>query len=176
MILTRLFLVLAIGASPMLAADAEKPARRSAKALARTQTGVAGPQGGVAAFERVLTDEQRKKLREATRANTGKIRGNQQEVLKLRRELQEAALAGQANEAEIKEKAEAISKLEAETLAARMNAIAQIAATLTPEQKQKIKEMSQQVRTVRPGLGAGARTGEAPRLAREPAAPPPPEK
>jgi Spy/CpxP family protein refolding chaperone len=176
MILARLFLVLAIGASPMLAADAEKPVRRSAKALARTQTGVAGPQGGVAAFERVLTDEQREKLREATRANVGKIRGNQQEAIKLRRDLQEAVLGGRANEAEIQQKAEAISKLEAEALAARMNAIAQIAATLTPEQKQKIKEMSQQVRPVRPGLGAGARTGEAPRLSREPAAPPPPEK
>jgi Spy/CpxP family protein refolding chaperone len=176
MILTRWFLVLAIGASPLLAADAEKPVRRSAKALARTQAGVAGPQGGVAAFERVLTVEQREKLREATRANVEIIRGNQQEAIKLRRDLQEAVLGGRANEAEIQQKAEAISKLEAEALAARMNAIAQIAATLTPEQKQKIKEMSQQVRPVRPGLGAGARTGEAPRLSREPAAPPPPEK
>jgi Spy/CpxP family protein refolding chaperone len=169
-------MTLAIVASPLLAADAEKPVRRSAKALDRSQAGIAGPQGGVAAFERVLTEEQRQKLREATQANAEKIRGNQQAAIKLRRDLQEATLAGQANETEIKQKAEAIAKLEAEALAARMNAIAQIAATLTPEQKQKIKEMSQQVRPVRPGLGAGARTGDAPRLSREPAAPPPPGK
>jgi len=169
-----LILVMALGAGPLLAADTEKPVRRSAKAPARSQTGVAGPQGGLATFERVLTDEQRQKLREATQANAANIRGKQQEAFKLRRELQEAALAGRTTEAEIKQKSELIAKLEGEALAARMNAIAQIAATLTAEQKQKIKEMSEPVPPVRPGLGAGARTGAPPRLSREPAAPPPP--
>ena len=91
--LTPLFLALAVAASPLLAADPEKPVRRSTKALDRSQAGIAGPQGGVAAFERVLTEEQRQKLREATQANAETIRGNQQAAIKLRRDLQEATLA-----------------------------------------------------------------------------------
>jgi hypothetical protein len=57
-----------------------------------------------------------------------------------------------------------------------MTAMSKVAATFTPEQKQKIKDMSEQMRSARPGLGAGPREGDAPRPPREPAAPPPPAK
>ena len=80
-----LSLVLLVAAAPLMAADAEKPVRRSAKALARSPAGVAGPQGGVAAFERVLTDEQRRKLRDTMQENGAKTRANQQEAIKLPR-------------------------------------------------------------------------------------------
>ncbi len=170
------FLVLFLAAGPSFAGEAEKPVRPAAKALARNPAGVAGPQGGVAAFERVLTDDQRRKLREAMQENASKTRATQQEAIKLRRELQEAVLNGEAGEAVIKQRTEAIAKLEAEALAARMTAIAAIAGTLTPEQKEKIKEMSGPTRPLRSGLGAGSRAVDAPRLHREPAAPPPPEK
>jgi Spy/CpxP family protein refolding chaperone len=97
-------------------------------------------------------------------------------MMALRRELQEAVVSGKADDSFIKQKSEAIAKLEAEILAARMSAMAKVAATLTPEQKEQIKEASEQLRTARPGLGAGGREGTAPRAPREPAAPPPPEK
>ena len=59
-----------------------------------------------------------------------------------------------------------------------MTAMAKIAATITPEQKEKIKEIAGQMRAERPGLGAGPglRDGDAPVRRGEPAAPPPPEK
>jgi Spy/CpxP family protein refolding chaperone len=172
---TLLFLVGLVAATPLFAADSEKPGR-PAKSAARLPAGIAGPQGGAAAFERVLTPEQRQKLREANQARTGKIRAGQEEALKLRRELQEAVLNGQASEEVIQSRTAAIARIEAEGLAARMSALASVAGTLTPEQKEKIKEMSASMRPVRPGLGAGARNSDGPRLNREPAAPPPPAK
>ena len=140
----------------------------------RPQAGMAAPAVGMGAFDRVLYDEQRQKLSEYTQASAEKSRTSQMESLKLRRELQESVMTGEATDALIKEKSEAIAKLDAEVLAARMSAMAKIAATLTPEQKEKIKEMGTQMRATRPGLGAGPRDPAPP--AREPAAPPPPAK
>lgn len=165
-----------VAAGSLPGADAAQAQRRTPKAAARAQAGVAGPQGGVAAFERVLTDDQRRQLREAMQAQGGKMRSNQQQAAALRRELQDAVLKGEADEGAIRGKAEAIAKLEAETLTMRMTAMAKIAGTLSAEQKEKIKELSGPVRAMRPGLGAGSRAADAPRLSREPAAPPPPEK
>lgn len=157
----------------LFAAEPAAPPRRAtvAEPPNRPQTGIAGPAAGMAAFDRVLTDEQRQKLREHTQASSEKTRATQMESLKLRRELQESVMNGSANESLIKEKSDAIGKLDAEVLAARMSAMAKVAATLTPEQKEKIKEMSTQARAARPGLGAGPRDAAPP--AREPAAPPP---
>jgi Spy/CpxP family protein refolding chaperone len=109
-------------------------------------------------------------------ADAKTLRANQQESAKLRRELREAVLSGSADEAAIRQKSEAIAKLDGELLAARMAALAKVAATLTPEQKEKIKEVSKPPRNARPGLGAGRRDGDALRPPPEPAAPPPPEK
>jgi Spy/CpxP family protein refolding chaperone len=103
------------------------------------------------------------------------FRGNAQKLAQLRRELQEAALNGKADEKLIKEKTEAIAKLDVEQLRVRTLALAKVAASLTPEQRQKIQEISERTRTERPGLGAGMREREVLRKG-EPAAPPPPEK
>jgi len=161
--------------SQLIAAEA-KPARRAANAPKRPQAGLAAPPGDAGKFERVLNDEQRQKLREYIQANGEKLRARRQETVKLRRELQDAVISGQADEAAIKEKSEAIARLEGEMLSARMNALAKVAATLTAEQKEKIKEMSEQVRAARPKSGAGLRKGTAPLGPPEPAAPRPPEK
>ena len=160
----------------LFAADPLTTPRRPAggDAPRRPQTGMAAPAMGMGAFDRVLTDEQRQKLREYTQASSEKLRATQMESLKLRRELQESVMNGEATETVIKEKSEAIAKLDAEVLAGRMSAMAKIAATLTLEQKEKIKEMSSQMRSPRPGLGARPRDAAPP--AREPAAPPPPAK
>ena len=169
-----LLLILVLVTARLAAADPEKSARRAAdranakRALPRA---TAGP-----AVEQVLTDEQRQKLREYTQANAETLRSDQKEAVKLRRELQEAVLSGKADEAAIRQKSEAIARLEGEVLAARMAALARVASTLTPEQKEKIKDVSGPLRAARPGLGAGPRQGKALRTPREPAAPPPPEK
>jgi Spy/CpxP family protein refolding chaperone len=165
-----------VAAQWLTAADAPAAAGGRADGTSRPPAGFGGALSGVGGFERVLTEEQRKKLREYTQASSVKTRESQQEAIKLRRELQEAVMAGSATEATIKQKTETIAKLESEVLAGRMLAMSQIAATLTPEQKEKIKQMSEQMRSARPGLGAGPREGDAPRGVREPAAPPPPAK
>jgi Spy/CpxP family protein refolding chaperone len=158
----------------LTAADA--PPAAGGRVEGRPPAGLGGALAGGGGFERVLTDEQRQQLREHTQASSVKTRASQQESLKLRRELQESVMAGTASEATIKEKTETIAKLESEVLAARMTAMSKVAATLTPEQKEKIKQMSEQMRNSRPGLGAGPREVDAPRPPREPAAPPPPAK
>lgn len=96
------------------------------------------------------------------------------EAIQLRRELQESVLAGEADDVAIRQKSEAIARLETEALAVRMSALARIAATLTPEQKQKIKEMSAQARPV--GRGRRVAQRNASPATREPAAPPPPQE
>ena len=130
---------------------------------------------GPAAFEQVLTDEQRKQVREFMLGQGTDFRENIQELAQLRRELQEAALNGKADEKFIKEKTEAIAKLDAEQLRVRTLALAKVAASLTPEQREKIKKISDRIRAERPGLGAGLREKEVLRKG-DPAAPPPPEK
>jgi Spy/CpxP family protein refolding chaperone len=162
----------------LIAADPEKPARRPAAAGAtRTlRAGQAGAgAGGLLALERVLTDEQREALREHMKAGGKELREGQQELMKLRRELQEAVLSGKATASVIKEKTEAIAKLDAEQLGARMTALSKIAATLTDEQREKLKNTGEQLRPGRPAAGAGLRQGDAPATT-EPAAPPPPDK
>ena len=169
-------LVVALMCFRLMAADEAAPARRpAAEGLNRPQARLGAGPGGAGNFEQVLTDGQRQKLREYMQADAAKLRASQQELMRLRRELQEAVMTGKAEEAVIRQKTEAIGKLEGEVLALRMNALAKVAASLTPEQKDRIKEMSEQMRTERPGLGARPREGDAPRT-REPAAPPPPDK
>jgi Spy/CpxP family protein refolding chaperone len=152
-------------AAGLMAADPEKPARRP----------VAAGAGGPLALERVLTDEQRATLREYLKAGGKELREGQQELMKLRHELQEAVIAAKASASFIKEKTEAIAKLDAEQLRARMTALSKIAATLTAEQREKLKGMGEQLRASRPGRAAGLREGGVPDPS-EPAAPPPPEK
>jgi Spy/CpxP family protein refolding chaperone len=150
------------------AADAAKKAQRRAAAEA---IGGKAP----ATFEQVLNDEQRKQVREFMLEQGADFRENVQKLAQLRRELQEAAFDGKADEKFIKEKTEAIAKLDAEQLRVRTLALAKVAPSLTPEQRQRIKEIGDRIRAERPGLGAGLREKEVLRKG-GPAAPPPPEK
>lgn len=161
-------------ATPLIAADSGAPARRDVAGMNRPQASPGGPAVGMGALGQVLTEEQRRMLREYAQAGSEKARTLQVEAFRLRRELQESVLAGEADEAAIRQKSEAIARLETEALAARMSALARVAATLTPEQKRKIKELSAQARPGGRRLRAGQR--QAPPAIREPAAPPPPEK
>jgi len=149
------------------AADAKKAERRAALAGAGAK--------GLSSFEQVLNDEQRKQVREFMQQQGADFRENVLKLAELRRELQEAAFSGKADEKFVKEKTEAIAKLDAEQLRVRTLALAKVAATLTPEQREKIKDISERVRAERPGLGARLRDKEVPRKG-DPAAPPPPEK
>lgn len=149
------------------AADVVKP-RRLAAAAAASASGAGG-------IERMLTDEQRKQLRDFIEEQAPDFRENMQKLAQLRLELQEAALNGKADEKLIQEKTDAIAKLDAGQLRARTLALAKIAPTLTKEQRKKIEKLGERMRAERPGLGAGLRGAKAAGK-RDPAAPPPPEK
>ncbi len=145
------------------AAAPEKPARRPAAA------------GGPAAYERVLTEGQREVFREHLQAHARELRAGQLELAKLRRELQESVLNAKASASFIKEKTEAIAKLDAAQLRVRMAALSQIAPTLTEDQREKLKSVGEDIRAGRPGLAGGLRPAESPAQP-EPAAPPPPDQ
>lgn len=170
-----LLLILIVATTQLVAADAEKRARRAASGKAAAKQQSSGPASGMA-FEQILTEEQRHKVREYLQGQAEALRENRQEATRLRRELQEAVLNGKADEAAIRQRTEAIAKLEAEALTARMAALSKVAADLTPEQKEKLKELGQSSRRARPGLGGTRRDGITPLPPREPAAPPPPDK
>ena len=169
-----LWLILALATAQLVAADAEKGARRKASGKAAKQQ-LPRPAAGFG-FEQILTEEQRQKLREHVQAQAETLRENRQRTLKLRRELQEAVLNGAADEAAIRQKTEVIGKLEAEALTARVTALSKIAADLTPEQKEKIRELGKSSRLARPGLGGGRHGDDVLLPPRQPAAPPPPDK
>ena len=163
-------------ALPLWAADEKSATQPPSDGPARATGRMGAPLSNLAAFEGVLTPEQKQKLREYNQANGKKSQASQQQALQMRRDLQNAVLSGQADEAAIKEKTAAIAKLEGEAFAGRLLAMAEIAKIFTPEQKEKIKAMSDQMRGARPGLGAGPRGENAVRTPGEPAAPPPPAK
>src|SRR5688572_11566278 len=83
----------------LAAADAEKPGRRATAGRPAVKRELPRAAAGIGGFEQVLTDEQRQKLREYTRASGEKLRASQQEAMKARRELQEAVLNGEVDEA-----------------------------------------------------------------------------
>src|SRR5436190_9919857 len=163
-------------ALPLMAADEKTATPPPSDGPARATGRMGAPLSNLAAFEGLLTPEQKQKLREYNQANGKKSQMSQQQALQMRRDLQNAVLSGQADEATIKEKTTAIAKLEGEAFAGRLLGMAEIAKTFTPEQKEKIKAMSDQTRAARPGLGAGPRGENAVRTPGEPAAPPPPAK
>ena len=163
-------------ALPVLAADEARPAQPATDGVVRGGLGAGAPLSNLAAFERVLTPEQKQKLRDYNQANGKMARTSQQKALQMRRDLQDAVLSGKADEAAIKAKSEEIAKLEGEAFSGRLLGLAEIAKTFTPEQREQIKAMTDNMRAARPGLGAGLRDTNALRMRQEPAAPPPPAK
>jgi Spy/CpxP family protein refolding chaperone len=172
-----LFSIVTILAASLHAADGEKTSRAE-KADVPRRPGAAGAAGGPVAFERVLTDAQRQQMREFIQAQGADLRESQQKALQLRRELQEAAFSGKADDKFVKQKTDEIAKLDAEQLRIRTLALAKVAASFTDEQKAQVKEMTERVNAARAPLGGGlrGRDGEEAPRRRDPAAPPPPEK
>lgn len=166
----------AVLAIHLSAADAEKPARRTDAETAKRPALAGGAAGGPVAFERVLTDDQRKQMREVIQAQGASLRENQQQAVQLRRELQEAAFNGKADAKFIKEKTDEIARLESEQLRVRTLALAKMAATFTAEQRAQVKEMTERLNAARTPFAGEQREGEERLRRREPAAPAPPEK
>jgi len=113
-------------------------------------------------FERVLsvlTDEQRASMREAMVADREKIRELEQKIRESRKELFDLGLREKFDEAAVREKANAVAKLDAEMTVLRVKAISRIRPPLTAEQIEKIKNSS--------GPEMGDRQPEPPRRRRD---------
>lgn len=96
-------------------------------------------------FERVLnvlTEEQRASMREAMGADREKIRELEQKIRESRKELFELGLREKFDEAAVREKANAVAKLDTEMTVLRVKAISRIRPPLTAEQIEKIKSSS----------------------------------
>ena len=88
---------------------------------------------------RVLTEEQRRSLREAMEGQREKIRDLEEKLRDARKDMFEAGLAEKFDEEAVRRKAMATAKLEAEMTVLRAKALSQIRPPLSPEQIERLK-------------------------------------
>lgn len=108
----------------------------------------------------VLTQDQRTKMREAIQDEltplTEKLAAAQKEVVK-------AALAGDASEATVKAKIEAVHKIQTDVALLRFKGLKAIASTLTADQKDQLNNARDGGYMALFGMGGGRGGGGAPR-------------
>lgn len=154
-------------ASCLTAADANDPAPPIKEKNA-------GPAGG-AGFRREagampgmparpeLTDAQKEIVRKSMEANREKTQGFQEQREKITKELKELIMADKFDEAAVQEKVDALSKLQSEQMMMGLKLFAELAPTLTPEQKERLQNAPPQALSMllmgaafqRPGAGGG---------------------
>jgi Spy/CpxP family protein refolding chaperone len=104
-----------------------------------------GPRMG-GGFERVfgvLTEEQRTSFREAIEGDRQKVRELERKSSEARRELMEAALVDKFDEAKVREKLNALMKVDADLTMLRIKAISKIEPKLSAEQLEKLRSAAQ---------------------------------
>ena len=145
---TRVFLKCTLLLASLLAAT-------TLPAVAQGQGG-GGGRGGMG----VLTQDQRTKMREAIQDEltplTEKLAAAQKEVVK-------AALAGDASEATVKAKIEAVHKIQTDVALLRFKGLKAIASTLTADQKDQLNNARDGGYMALFGMGGGRGGGGAPR-------------
>lgn len=140
--------VFAAGSLCVVAQDAPADGRRGA--------------GRGAAFAG-LDDKQRELLREAMQKNQEQVRALDEKMRTAQRDLINAALAEKFDEKIVRQKAEAVSKIQTDLTVLRANALSTIAPTLKPEQREQIANSPLGAAMLGgrmgggPGFGAGGR-------------------
>jgi Spy/CpxP family protein refolding chaperone len=107
--------------------------------------GAYGPRVG-GGFERVfgvLTEEQRASFRQAMEGEREKVRELEQKSGEARRELMEAALVDKFEEAKVRQKLDALTKVDADLTMIRIKALSKVEPKLTAEQLQKLRTAAQ---------------------------------
>lgn len=87
----------------------------------------------------VLTEEQRKSFRQVMRSQREKVRDLARQLRAAREQLLGSGLIGKFDEAEVRQKALAVAKLEADLAVLRLKAISEIQPPLSSEQARKIQ-------------------------------------
>jgi Spy/CpxP family protein refolding chaperone len=111
--------------------------------------------GGMGGFpiEMVLDEEQRAEFREAMDGQRDKLRELDEKNMKLRRQLDEAMLAKELDEKEVRRLSLALAEIEADRTVLRARAFAKVRPSLTDEQLERLKNL-------RAEMGPGMRPGE----------------
>jgi Spy/CpxP family protein refolding chaperone len=134
-------------ATPAVAPPATTPAPPAADANANQQGGRGnrgnlqrgnfGGGGGGGGF--MLDDKQRELLQEANQVSSDEVRKLNDKLLEAQKELVKVVIADKYDEKIVREKAEAVSKIQTELTMLRAKAFATVAPTLKPEQRDQLE-------------------------------------
>ena len=122
--------------------EERRPAVRDFQSGERPQ--FRGPQPGqpgrfAPMFERVLTEDQRASFRVAMDSQRDKLHDLNDKLREARKEALEASVAEKFKEKDVRKKAIAVAKLEAEIAVFRARALSQVKPTLSAEQIERLK-------------------------------------
>ncbi len=126
---------IASAAVSSLAQRANPPAQNAASEPRPAAAALAPTLGPIA---NVLTDEQRASFRKNMAAQRERMRNLQTQLREARRDLLAASVSGTFDEQNIRPKAMAVARMEAQLAVQRARAVSQIQPPLTAEQKEKI--------------------------------------
>jgi Spy/CpxP family protein refolding chaperone len=87
-----------------------------------------------------LNDEQRQLFQDALQKENDNLRGLDEKLRAAQKELVEATLASTYDESAVRTKAEAVAKIQTDITVVRAKALAAVAPSLKPEQKQQMTE------------------------------------
>ena len=104
------------------------------------QASAQAPGGGGRGGFGVLTEEQRTQLRESMQATQADLAPLNEKLAAAQKEALKAALAKTPDEKGVREKLEAVAKIQTDIAMLRLKSIKGIAASLTDEQKTQIEE------------------------------------
>ncbi|MEI7733457.1 MAG: Spy/CpxP family protein refolding chaperone [Verrucomicrobiota bacterium] len=86
-----------------------------------------------------LTDDQKAIVKKSMEANREKMQGFQEQREKITKELKDLVMADKFDEAAVQEKVDALSKLQSDQMMMGLKLFAELAPTLTPEQKERLQ-------------------------------------
>jgi Spy/CpxP family protein refolding chaperone len=117
--------------------------------------GVAQPAAGGGGARGMLTDEQRTKMRETMQASQNEFTPLNTKLAAAQKEAVKAALAANADERTVREKIEAVTKIQADIAMLRFKGVKQIASTVTEEQKTQMENNPGMAYNMLLGMGGG---------------------
>ena len=141
--------------APPAASQPDRPARGPGGGPGNTQDrrGPAGGGGGLG-----LDDKQRELYREASQKSADELRKLDEKLRAAQKELVQAAIAEKYDEKAVREKAEALAKIQVEITTLRAKAFSAVAPTLKAEQREQL-ETSRVAAAMLTGGGFGGGPG-----------------
>lgn len=107
----------------------------------------------------LFTDQQRDLLRESWQSHAEEFRKLGEKLRAAEKELTTAILAEKQDEKVVREKADAVARLEADMTVLRAKILAPVVPTLTPEQREQIDNSPMVLRMIGTGFGGGFGAG-----------------